>query len=54
MLRSIPWDVWVAAALAVAVALVAVFETAAGAFMVMYGLLLAYIAVQIISDELAP
>jgi hypothetical protein len=34
MLRSIPWDVWAAAAIAVAVALVAIFDPAPAIFLV--------------------
>ena len=51
MLRSIPWDVWVAAAGAFAAALAWLFEPGAAIFVVGYLALCAYIVVQIINDE---
>jgi hypothetical protein len=53
MLKAIPWDVWLAAASAAAVVLAAIFESAPVALIVGYLVLCAYIAVQVISDELA-
>jgi hypothetical protein len=46
MFRSVPWDVWAAAALAVAVALTAFFDPAPAIFIAIYLGLCAYIAVQ--------
>ena len=51
MLRSIPWDVWVSAALAVAVAVAAFFDPAPAIFIVIYLGLCAYIAVQTFGSE---
>jgi hypothetical protein len=51
MLRSIPWDVWAGAAIAVAVALVTIFEPAPGVFIVIYLGLCAYIAAQTFGSE---
>jgi hypothetical protein len=51
MFRAIPWDVWVAAALAAAAMLVAIFEPARAIFIVIYVLLCAYIIVQIVRNE---
>ncbi len=53
MLKTIPWDVWLAAALAAVVILAALFEPTSAAFIVVYIFLCAYIVVKIISDELA-
>jgi len=53
MLRAIPWDVWLAAALAIAVLLVAIFELAPAVFIVVYISLCAYIVAQVIRDEVA-
>jgi hypothetical protein len=36
MLRSVPWDVWAAEAIAVAVALVAIFDPAPAVFIAIY------------------
>ena len=50
MLRSIPWDVWVAAAIAVAVALVAFFDVGPAIFIFLFLGLCAYIAIQTFGD----
>ena len=52
MLRSIPWDVYAAGAIAGAVALGAIFDPAPAIFIVIYLGLCAYIAVQTFSSEL--
>ena len=52
MLRSIPRDVWVAAALAVVVCLVEFFDPAPTVFIVIFLGLCAYIVVQTISGDL--
>ena len=52
MLRLIPRDVWVAAALAVAACLVEFFDPAPTVFIVIYLGLCACIVVQTISSEL--
>ena len=46
MLKWIPWDVWVAAALAFAVALAAYFDAGLAVFIFVYLGLCAYIAIQ--------
>ena len=51
MLRSIPWDVWVAAAIAAAVALVAFFDLGPAIFIFLFLGLCAYIAVQTFGNE---
>jgi hypothetical protein len=51
MFRAIPWDVWVAAALAAAAMFAAIFEPARAIFIVIYVLLCAYIIVQIVRNE---
>jgi hypothetical protein len=45
MLKSIPWDVWVAAAIAAAIALGAFFQLGLTIFIIYLGLC-AYVAVQ--------
>jgi hypothetical protein len=45
--------VWAAAALAVAVALVAIFGPSAGLFILIYFALCAYIVIEIVNDEVA-
>ena len=51
MLKTIPWDVWCAAALAVAVVLVPIFELMPAVFIVVYVCLCAHIGVQVVGDE---
>ncbi len=51
MFRSVPWDVWAAAALAVAVALAAVLDPGPAIFIAIYLGLCAYIAVQTFGSE---
>jgi hypothetical protein len=51
MLKPIPWDVWVAAALAVAVALATFFDPGPAMFLAIYLGLCAYIAVQTFGNE---
>ena len=51
MLRSIPWAVWVAAAIAAAVALVAFFDVVPAIFIFLFLGLCAYIAVQTFGNE---
>lgn len=46
MLKSIPWDVWIAAATAAAIALAAFFHLGLAIFVIIYLGLCAYIAVQ--------
>lgn len=46
MLKSVPWDVWVAAAIGVAVALAALFDAGPAVFIVAYFGLCAYVAIQ--------
>ncbi|HEX3338732.1 MAG TPA: hypothetical protein VHT68_06100 [Pseudolabrys sp.] len=51
MLKSIPWDVWLAAAMAVAVALAALFDWGPAIVIAIYLGLCAYIAVQTFGSE---
>jgi ABC-type transport system involved in cytochrome bd biosynthesis fused ATPase/permease subunit len=51
MLRSIPWDVWIAATLAVVVAIVAFFDPGPAVFIALYLGLCAYIAAQTFGNE---
>lgn len=51
MLKIFPWDIWVAAVLAFAVALAGIFGPTPAAFIVIYLGLCAYIVVQTINDE---
>jgi uncharacterized membrane protein len=51
MLRSIPWDVWAAAAIAVLVGLAAIFDPAPAIFIAIYLGLCAYIAAQTFGSE---
>jgi hypothetical protein len=53
MFASIPLDVWVAAVLAAATGLMAIFGPSGGVFILIYLFLCAYIVVEIISDEIA-
>ena len=51
MLRSIPWDVWVAVAIAAAIGLAAFFDPGPAIFIFIYLGLCAYIAVQTFGSE---
>ena len=51
MLRSIPWDVWVAAAIAAVVALAAFFDLSPAIFIFIFLGLCAYIAVEAFGSE---
>ena len=51
MLGSIPWDVWVAGAIAALVALAAFFDLGPGIFIFIFLALCAYIAVQTFDSE---
>jgi len=51
MLRSIPWDVWVVAAIAAVVALAAFFDLSPAIFIFIFLGLCAYIAVQTFGSE---
>ena len=53
MFALVPLDVWVAAALAAAIGLVAIFGPSAGVFVLIYFCLCAYIIIEVISDEVA-
>ncbi|MFZ0622911.1 MAG: hypothetical protein WBX05_20455 [Pseudolabrys sp.] len=53
MFALVPLDVWVAAALAAAVGLVAIFGPSVGVFVLIYVCLCAYIIIEVISDEVA-
>ena len=53
MFTLIPLDVWVAAVLAAAAGLMAIFGPSAGVFNLIYVFLCAYIIVEIIGDEIA-
>jgi hypothetical protein len=48
MFKAIPWDVWLAATVAVVAALAMIFEPAPAIFIVVYLCLCAYIVVKII------
>jgi len=50
VLRSIPWDVWVAAAIAVVLSLVAIFDLTPAILIVVY-LLCAYVVAETIGKE---
>lgn len=52
MLRLIPWDVLIAAALAIVAALAAIFEPAPIVFIAIYLAMCAYIVVETFSNEL--
>jgi hypothetical protein len=49
MFKSIPWDVWTAAALAVVVLLAIIFEPGPAVLIVGYTLICAYIVVETIN-----
>ena len=51
MLRSIPWDVWVAVAIAAAIGLAAFFDPGPAIFIFIYLGLCAYIAFQTFGSE---
>jgi hypothetical protein len=51
MVKFIPWDIWAAAALALAVALAGVFGLTPAAFIVIFIGLCAYVVVQTIKGE---
>ena len=51
MLRSIPWDVWVAAAIAVVLSLVAIFDLTPAILIVVYLGLCAYVVAETIGKE---
>ena len=51
MIRVIPWDVWAAAALALAVALAGIFGPTPAAFIVIFFGLCAYVVVQTINGK---
>ena len=51
MVKLIPWDIWVAAALALAVALAGIFGPAPGAFIVIFLGLCVYVVVQTTKGE---
>ena len=53
MFALVPLDVWVAAALAAAVGLVAIFGPSAGVFILIYVCLCVYIVIEVIGDEVA-
>jgi hypothetical protein len=53
MFASIPLDVWVAVVLAAGAGLMALFGPSAGAFILVYISLCAYIVVETINDETA-
>jgi hypothetical protein len=52
MLKSIPWDVWIAIAIVVVDILAAVFEMAPALFIATYVALCGYIVVKTFGDEL--
>jgi hypothetical protein len=51
MVKFIPWDIWIAAALALAVALAGVFGPAPVALIVIFVGLCAYVVVQTINGK---
>ena len=51
MLRSIPWDVWAAAAIAVVVGIAAIFDPTSAIFIVIFLGLCAYIAAQTFGSD---
>jgi hypothetical protein len=53
MLKSIPWDVWVAATVAAVVALLALFDPGPAMLVVIYLFLCAYVVVSVIDDKIA-
>jgi hypothetical protein len=53
MFASIPLDIWVAAVLAAAAGLMAIFGPSAGVFITVYLCVCAYIVAEVINDEIA-
>jgi hypothetical protein len=51
MVKLITWDIWAAAALALAIALAGIFDPAPAAFIVIFLGLCVYVAVQTIKGE---
>ena len=51
MLRSIPWDFWAAAAIAVVVCLLAMLDLTSAIFVAIYLALCAYVIAETISNE---
>jgi hypothetical protein len=51
MLKAIPWDVWLAAALAVTAALAAILDIGPAIFVVAYLLLCGYIVFRVIGSK---
>ena len=51
MIKFIPWDIWAAVALAIAVGLAAIFKAAPAVFVVIYLGLCAYIIVETFNSE---
>lgn len=51
ILKSVPWDVWVAIALAVGVGLTAIFDPEPAVVLAVYIALGGYIVVEIVSKE---
>jgi hypothetical protein len=51
MIKFIPWDIWAAVVLAVAVSLAAIFDPAPAVFIVIYLGLCAYIIVETVNGE---
>jgi hypothetical protein len=51
VLKSVPWDIWIALALAVVVALVAVFDWGPAIFIAISLALCTYIAIQTFGSE---
>lgn len=51
MLKSVPWDVWIAFGLAVAIALVALFDWGPPIFIAIFLGLCTYIAVQTFGSQ---
>ena len=51
MIKSIPWDIWAAVALALTVGLAAIFDPAPAVFIVIYLGLCAYVVVKTFSSK---
>jgi len=51
MLKILPWDIWAAVALAIAVGLAAIFDPAPVVFVVIYLGLCAYVIVKTFNSE---
>ncbi len=52
MLKSIPWDVWIAIAIVIVDVLAAIFEVAPALFVATYVALCGYIIIETFGDEL--